>query len=410
MKLLILTQYYPPEMGAPQSRLSELATGLRNLGWQISVVTAMPNYPKGKIFAEYTGKFTANETYEDISVKRYWLYPSNSTRAMPRIISMLSFSITVLFSVFYTRKFRPDYIFVESPPLTLGFSGWLLSKLSGSKLIFNISDLYPLSAKELGVISEGFLYSCIELLESFLYKKAVACSGQSQEIIDYIATKGAKKVLLFRNGVDSKRFNDNLPKDNNNDNKLIYAGLLGVAQGILGICQNVRFKDLGIEFHIYGAGSEKETIEKFVLQNPDSNVFLHPVIKKQEIPALLQSFAGAVIPLKKGIYGAVPSKIYEAMAAGLPILFSGEGEGSKIIKKYEVGWVSSAGDYQQLENNIDDFVSNSEKRVIYSNNGKNCAYQFFDRKIQIQRLHEFLQSNISTPTEKIELTNRQFRE
>lgn len=393
MKLLILTQYYPPEMGAPQSRLSELATGLRDLGWQISVITAMPNYPKGKIFAGYTDKFTVQDFYEDIPVKRYWLYPSNSIHALPRIISMLSFSITVLFSVFTVRKFKPDYVFVESPPLTLGFSGWLLSKLSGSKLILNISDLYPLSAKELGVISEGFLYNCIELLEKFLYKNAFACSGQSQEIVDYITAKGAKRVLLFRNGVDSKRFRGDTPQDKSEKNRLVYAGLLGVAQGILGICKNVKFKDLGVEFHIYGAGAEKEIIEKFLQQNPNSNIFLHSVVKKQEIPSLLKSFDGTIIPLKKNIYGAVPSKIYEAMAAGLPILFSGGGEASEIIKQHQVGWVSPAGDFQQLANNINNFVNDVEKSKLFASNGINSACHTFDRLLQIQRLHKFLQSH-----------------
>jgi glycosyltransferase involved in cell wall biosynthesis len=200
--------------------------------------------------------------------------------------------------------------------------------------------------------------------------------------------------VLFRNGVDSKRFNGNENIDKNNKIRLIYAGLLGVAQGISGICRNVDFKCLGAEFHIYGAGLEKEAIEKILRENPDSNIFLHSVVKKREIPSLLKSFDGAVIPLKKSIYGAVPSKIYEAMAAGLPILFSGEGEGSRIIKERQVGWVSPAGDFQKLEDNIKEFVHNNEKRTLYANNGIDSACQIFDRKIQIQGLHEFLQTHL----------------
>ncbi|MEZ5428766.1 MAG: glycosyltransferase family 4 protein [Pyrinomonadaceae bacterium] len=394
MKFLILTQYYPPEMGAPQTRLSELAAGLKDLGWKVGVVTAMPNYPKGKIFEGYTGKFSVKESKDDIAIKRYWLYPSNSARALPRIISMLSFSFTALFSVFFVRKFKPDYIFVESPPLTLGFSGWLLAIFSGSRFVFNVSDLYPLSAKELGIIDEGFLYKSIELLEKFLYRRATFCSGQSREIVDYIKKKGAKKTLLFRNGVNFKRFEGTSGEKRNGKIRLVYAGLLGVAQGIFEICRNVKFGDLNVEFHIYGAGAERDLIENFVSENPDSNVFLHPVVNKQEIPAILKSFDGTIIPLKKNIYGAVPSKIYEAMAAGLPIIYSGEGEACGIIEENQVGWISPASDYRKLEHNINDFAKSAEKRSLYSNNGISSAFNIYNRKIQVEKLHDFLSENL----------------
>lgn len=387
---MILTQYYLPEMGAPQIRLSELAVGLKNLGWEVSIVTSLPNYPKGKIFNEYKRKFSVKENINEIPVRRYWLYPSNSIRVIPRIISMLSFSIIALFSVFFVTKLRPDFIFVESPPLTLGFSAWILSKLSGCRMILNVSDLYPLSAKELGVIKDGLLYRQVERLERFLYRNAFACTGQAQEIVEHIAANGGKKVLLFRNGVDSKRFSGNLPNSSSEKKKLVYAGLLGVAQGISEICQNVKFKDLGVEFHIYGTGAEREKIENFVSMNQEANIYLHPVIKKGEIPQILQNYNGALITLKKNIYGAVPSKIYEAMASGLPILFAGSGEGAEIIREHKLGWVSPPGDYKLLEKNIQDFVSNEEKRQTFSKNGKSVAKKKFDRSIQINLLNEFL--------------------
>lgn len=395
MRLVILTQYYPPEMGAPQSRLYELASGFKDLNWDVSVITAMPNYPTGKIFDEYRGKVAFDDVHENVPVKRYWLFPSNASQTLPRLISMMSFSITSLLSLPYLYKQKPDYIFVESPPLTLALSALIMAKLTGSKLIMNVSDLWPLSAKELGAIGEGFLYRRIETLEKFLYKKAFVCTGQSQEIVDYISKKEAQRVFLFRNGVDSKRFS---LKNYNNDgirHKLVYAGLLGVAQGILSICRNVKFKNLGVEFHIYGSGAEKEQIAMFIAQNPDSNIFLHPSVGRKEIPDILSNYNGTLIPLAKKIYGAVPSKIYEAMAAGLPIIFSGEGEGARIVQERQVGWVSDTNDFRQLESNITEFANNLEKRALYSANGIKCASQVFERQIQIKNLHDFLQSYIN---------------
>jgi len=186
VKLVILTQYFYPEMGAPQTRLYELAVELKSLGWNVEIVTAMPNYPTGKIFKLYQGRFYSKENISGLTTHRYWLYPSKSSRAMPRIMSMLSFSFTSFFSLFKIKKSKPDYLLVESPPLTLAFTGWLLSLFAKAKLIMNVSDLWPLSAKELGALSDGYAYRSLLKLESFLYKRSSICTGQSQEIVDYI--------------------------------------------------------------------------------------------------------------------------------------------------------------------------------------------------------------------------------
>ncbi len=390
MRLVILTQYFPPEMGAPQSRLYELACGLRALNWDVDVITAMPNYPTGKIFGKYRGKFTSRETHDDIPVKRFWLFPSNSRRAFPRLVSMLSFSITALFSLPFLYRRKPDFIFVESPPLTLALSALLMSRITGSKFVLNSSDLWPLSAKELGAIDDGFIYRRIEALEKFLYKKAFICTGQSQEIVDHVSKTKAARVFLFRNGVETKRFIPKTYNGNGVGNRLVYAGLLGVAQGIFDLCRNVNFKGLGAEFHIYGSGIDKENIEKYLSQNPNSNIFLHPAVNRDEIPGVLSRYDAALIPLVRKIRGAVPSKIYEAMAAGLPIVFSGEGEAAEIIKGCEVGWVSKANEFEELERNIAHFVRDGDRQRRYSANGVVCASRFFERGTQIQNLSDFL--------------------
>jgi glycosyltransferase involved in cell wall biosynthesis len=258
-RITVVTQYYKPEIGAPQNRLLEMVIGLKKYGWEVSVVTAMPNYPKGEIFKNYRGKLFYNEKVDEIDVLRTWLYASNSKKAIPRILSMLSFSLMALFSLRFLLKRKPDIILVESPPLTLGVTGVILSKLVGAKFVFNVSDLWPLSAKELGAISDGFFYRFLEKVEHFLYSKASVCLGQSSEIVDYIKGHGAKKVYLFRNGVAPERFKairdvDKKPKT------LVYAGLLGVAQGICDICKGVDFRSLGVDFHIYGDGREKDEI------------------------------------------------------------------------------------------------------------------------------------------------------
>jgi glycosyltransferase involved in cell wall biosynthesis len=389
MRLVILTQYFVPEMGAPQSRLLELALGLKKLGVDVSVVTVLPNYPTGKIFPEYRGKFSTTEDIDGIKVRRYWLYASNSVRALPRILSMASFSITALASVFFIRGRRPDYLLVESPPLTVAFTGWILSKLSGSKLVMNVSDLWPLSARELGAINDGFLYSTLEKLERFLYNRSALCIGQSDEIVSHIRAVKLNSTYLFRNGVDTSRFSGSF--DPGKRQIIVYAGLLGVAQGIFSICKNIDFKSLGVEFHIFGSGAELEKIVTYLDENPDRGIKYMGVLSRGQMPSTLTSYGAALIPLVRNILGAVPSKIYEAMAAGLPILFSGEGEGAKIIREHQSGWVNNPGDWETLAVNINQFKNLSQESFHdFRSKNRNVAKQYFDRSKQIHNLSEVL--------------------
>ena len=371
-------------MGAPQNRLLELSKIFMEKGWEVSVVTAMPNYPKGKIFSEYKGKFSTEENVQGIKVLRYWMYASIAAKSIPRIISMLSFSITCLFSRSFIKKFKPDFIFAESPPLTLAFSGYLLSMMTGSRLIMNVSDVWPLSAKELGVISDGFLYRQLERFEKFLYKKSYLCSGQSEEIVAHIKSSGCERVYLFRNGVDVRRFTKSRSASVSDGNiKIIYAGLLGVAQGIFDIAKNIDFRELGSEFHIYGEGAERQKLESYLKDNGYRNFYLHESVSREEIPDLLSGFYCTIIPLVNNIYGAVPSKIYESMAAGLPVLFSGSGEGAKIISEYKVGLVSKPRDYDSLKENIIKIKNSVSLRNEMSERGRKLAEEKFDRNMLI---------------------------
>ncbi len=394
MRITVLTQYYKPEMGAPQNRLLEMCTGLKKCGADVSVITGIPNYPTGNKFKEYRGHFRMKEELDGIEVIRYWLYASNSRKPIPRIISMLSFSFTTLFALAYMLKRNNDFIIVESPPLTLGLTAFILSRLTGAKLIMNVSDLWPLSAKEMEIISgDGFIYKMLECLEHFLYAKSDFCMGQSQEIVDYMKEHGAKDVYLFRNGVDPKRFGDIAVKSEcGSPLKIVYAGLLGYAQGVIYICHAINFKKLNAEFHIYGAGGGQQDIEDFLKEHPDNGVYYHGIVTREEIPLILSSADCTLIPLRQSIFGAVPSKIYESMAAGLPILFSSGGEGERIVKEYQLGLTSPAQDYGALEQNIQMLAASPNLYATFRSNCIHCAKTIFNRPAQVKALYDFLET------------------
>ncbi|MEP7146308.1 MAG: glycosyltransferase, partial [bacterium] len=203
---------------------------------------------------------------------------------------------------------------------------------------------------------------------------------------------GGRNVYLFRNGVDVKRFAMPNSTYGGGRIKIVYAGLLGVAQGVLDIAKNIDFREIGAEFHIYGEGSEKETLEKYISENPDRNIYLHKIVTREEIPDLLQGFYCTIIPLIKNIYGAVPSKIYEAMAAGVPVLYSGTGEGARIIESNNVGLVSPPKDFELLKINILKLKKSTVLRNEMSLRARKLAEDKFDRNLLIEDFSEKLTS------------------
>ena len=155
-KWLILTQYYPPEVGAPQIRLSSLAKELRLLGFEVEVLTAMPNYPAGKIFAGYEGRVWMRETIDGVKIKRTWVYPATGKKARLRLANYLSFTFTAMLAALFGP--RPDVMIVESQPLSLGIVGILMKLLRGVPYIYNVPDLQIDVARQLGFMSDGLFF------------------------------------------------------------------------------------------------------------------------------------------------------------------------------------------------------------------------------------------------------------
>lgn len=375
-------------MGAAANRIKNLADGLKDTGNKVTIICPLPNYPKGEIFSDYKNSFFNEEIIDGIKVKRYWVYPSKSKNAAIRILSMLSFAISLWFSFFSLLRKRPDIFIIQSPPLLVAFSGLLLSKILFCKNVLNVSDIWPLSALELKVIKKGFFYSFLEKLERLNYKLANRIIGQSEEIICHVKKIVNKDFLVYRNVPKFKKFAVN--KKSENQLKIVYAGLLGYAQGILQICEEINFKELGIEFHIYGAGMDEEKINQ-ISKTGDKNVFFHGVKTSKEIKREIIKYDIGLVPLKNKIYGAVPSKIFEMMQLGIPMLFVGSGEASDIINKQKLGLVSEPNDYITLYENILKFKN--MKKNEFSDYSKNCINihkQRYNLDLQMKKILEFI--------------------
>lgn len=343
MKLLILTQYYPPETGAAQNRLHELAKRLKHNGVDVSVLAAMPNYPQMKVFEGYRKKCYTKDSIEDIPVFRSWIYVRGGKSIFHRLINYFSFVISSFF-VGWFRTGRYDYILCESPPLFLGISAFMLTRIKRAKLIFNVSDLWPESAEKLGLIRSKFLLRMTTRLEECLYKRSALIVGQTKGIVSNISGRfPQKKVYWLPNGAelayyDPGKYSKGWREEHGlqvDDFLVFYGGIIGHAQGLEIIIHAAeRLKNQKkIKFVIMGNGPLKDKIKEMKEEKKLDNVFLFDSVPKSMMPEVLIDIDVSVVPLKKLelFKGAIPSKIFESMAMKKAVLLGVEGEARELF-------------------------------------------------------------------------------
>ncbi len=350
-KIFVITPNYAPEIGACASRMKYLCESMQNDGAEVFVLTTNPNYPTGKIYPSYRNTFFSNEQIEGVNVWRVWFFPLAGKHFFGKFAAQIFFSIMIWLFFFRIKKLNAAAFIVQTPPLFLAFSAVLMAKLLRKKILVNFSDLYPQVLIDLKVLKKGIIFKTLLQIEKFIINKADFITGQSEEIIEYLAKKNPlKPPFLYRNGIDKQAFRQNRTEKTGTCQKIVYAGLLGFSQNILDVCNKLNVEKLAYELHIYGAGAEKEGLEKLLKDKSIKNIFLHEPVPHDKIPALLQNFDIALIPTRSRIYGTLPSKIYEAMAAGLIPVYLGEGEGAEIASA--IGFSVASKDYLSLENKL----------------------------------------------------------
>lgn len=352
--ILIISNYFPPESGAAPNRIHTLATSLTNNNYDVTVVCPLPNYPFGKIFDTHKGKRCSKTLENNLTVYRLWLFASNSKNKFIRLFSMLSFAIHLFFFLLFKKT--PEKVIIQCSPLFVGLFGVLISKLKRKKIILNVSDLWPLAGLEMGLLNRGLYYSILEKIELFNYRNSNLLLGQSQEILDHFKKNTPKKrSFLYRNYPDFEI--KKLQKNTNQDTlKIVYAGLLGIAQGMLNICKELNLPD-NVELHIYGNGPEANQITEYI--KGKKNILYHGSLERAVLHKKLSTYDLTLIPLINRIYGSVPSKIFEYARLGLPILYFSNGEGNDLVKKHLLGLTVNSLDYHELNNIITNLSNNT---------------------------------------------------
>ncbi len=390
MRVIILTQYFPPETGAPQNRLWALARGFAKRGARVTVLTAMPNYPAMKVMEGYRGKWFMKESMDGITVHRAWIHTSARGGMLRRLASYFSFVLTSLLAGL--KLPRADYLLCESPPLFLGWSAWILSRLKGAKMIFNISDLWPESAEKLGLVKNRTALGLARWLEMFLYRKSFMVTGQTQGIVDNIAGRvSGPQVYWLPNGAD---FPDHGKAHDGaswrreagygvEDFLFLYAGIIGHAQGLEVVLHAAKKVPDGVKFILLGDGPEKERLVNLKSEIRADNVAFMDPVPKTEMPRILAGADAGIVPLRNLplFRGAIPSKIFELMVMKKPILLGVDGEARRhFIDRAGAGLFFTPGDTEDLSARVRDMIADRAHMREMGLNGHAYAREHFDRQ------------------------------
>ncbi|MBN1865165.1 MAG: PQQ-binding-like beta-propeller repeat protein [Victivallales bacterium] len=346
MKIVILTQYYPPEHGAPQNRLHDLAIRAAKAGHDTIVLTAMPNYPLGKVFPEYKGQFFTSENIDGVKVLRSWIFASRRKGLLPQLTVYFSFVLSSLIAGLIKLP-RADFLICESPPLFLGLTAMALKTMKRARMVMNISDLWPESAVQLGIIGPGIKLSLLQHLERILYSESAIVSCQTEGIQQGVLDScPAARTLLYPNGVDLKMFPPARKSAQftkkfrvGTDNFVVgYGGNHGRSQAlsqVLLAAEIVHKKNPNVLFLLFGDGPEKDELVKKAGEMKLQNLRFMPPQKRQEMAKVQGLWDIALVPLKDiALFnGARPSKMFELMAGKIPFIFCGSGEGADIARK-----------------------------------------------------------------------------
>jgi len=406
MRLLILTQYYPPEIGAPQNRLHELAIRLKRNGINVAVLSAMPNYPKMEVEERYKSGKIKQEVIDGIQIYRSSIYVTKSKRIIPRLLNYFSF---VRSSYKRGKKLGAyDYILVESPPLFLGYSAIRLSKHLKAKLIFNVSDLWPESAEKMGVVTNKMLLKFAYNLEAKCYHKSALITGQTMGIVENIKSRfPSVTVHWLPNGVDVEfykpeaieklgfREENGLKTD---DVVFFYGGILGHAQGLQVVLNAAKTVEsyTKIKIILQGVGPERDELMELKESLGLTNVLFLPPVKKEKMPAILKEVDVALVPLRKlDIFkGAIPSKIFEALAMKKALILGVDGEAREhFIERAKAGLYFEPENSEELAKCLIEMVNNPSIIEEMGENARKYVSTHFNRNNIANDFIEVLNNN-----------------
>jgi glycosyltransferase involved in cell wall biosynthesis len=385
MRILFLSDNFPPEGNAPATRLHEHALRWVRAGHEVTVVTCAPNFPEGRLFPGYRNRLRQVEELDGIRVVRVKTYITANEGFVRRTLDYMSFMAMGFLAGLLER--RPDVVVATSPQFFCAIGGWALSVARWRPFVFELRDLWPASIMAVGAMKTSPLMKALERIELFLYRRAAAIVPVTHSFRDDLVRRGiaADRIHVVVNGVDLDRYEPrsrdaDLAREFGLEGKFVagYMGTHGMAHAlpkVLEAAERLQARD-DIAFFFAGSGAERGVVERIVAERGLANVRLIPRQPKERMPALWSLCDLSIVPLRNAPVFAtvIPSKIFESMGMGVPILISlPEGEATAIIRRRGAGICVPPEDPEAMASAIAGLADDPEQREALARRAREAA-------------------------------------
>jgi glycosyltransferase involved in cell wall biosynthesis len=399
MHILFLTDNFPPEVNAPASRTFEHCREWVRLGERVTVITCAPNFPRGKVFSGYQNRLWQVEMLEGIRVIRVWSYITANEGFVRRSLDYISFMVSATIASLFVKKV--DIVIGTSPQFFTVCAAYVVGLFKRVPWVFELRDIWPESIKAVGSMNDGFLYRSLEKLELFLYKKASRIVALTQLFKKELVSRGiaAERIDVVTNGVDLSLFkprskNEALLKKLRLENQFItgYIGTIGMAHGLetlIGAAEILQSTPGAENIHIIilGDGAKKNSLKQLTVQRQLKNITFIDTVSKSEVGDYWSLLDVSIIHLKKDplFEKVIPSKLFECMAMGIPVLHGVLGESAEIVSRLGVGKTIAPEHPQVMAQEILHLAMNNPELQQMKEAALKAANQF-DRKYLAQSM------------------------
>jgi glycosyltransferase involved in cell wall biosynthesis len=390
---LIVTHYYPPEIGAPQIRLSALARELQRNGKEVEVLTALPNYPTGRIFPGYQGRVFHRETVKEIPVRRTWIYAATG-KSIRRVANYASFSLTALGPALFGR--RPDLLFVDSRP-TIGLVGLAMKWLRGVPYIYNVPDLSVQVAAQHGVTRNRRLLGVGAWMERLFLRHAWKVSTVTHAFVEHLEELGVprERITFLPNGADTEFLRPQPPCPEllqrwglAGKKVFAYVGTHAYYHGldvILDAAERLRDHP-EIAFLLVGNGPERQRLRELGAERNLTNVVFGD--SPYEEMARLYSITYAAVATIRNMevaQGMRLAKVFPALSCGVPVLHSGRGECGEILEQHGCGLSTAPEDPLALADAVLALANDPERRERMGTAGRHLIEEEYSWQFLVRR-------------------------
>lgn len=402
-RVLFLTHYYPPELGAPQTRLRETAVELQRLGHDVRVLTGPPHYPDGIVRDGYAPWAVRRERIDGVRIVRLPMWPRRNGGFVDRAIDQASFAAVAVAAV--GEASRADVLLVESPPLFLGGTAAILRRMTGRPYLFHVADPWPDFPIAMGALTNPTLQRAAYALEALAYRSASLVTTVTPGLVELLETKAAArgKVRLLPNAVDTRRFDPVADPAaarvrlgwSQEGFHLVYAGSVGLAQGLGTLLQAAGpLQDRDVHIHVVGEGFERDRLAGEARQLGLRRVHFEHAVAGSLVPECLAAADGVLVLLRRGPLNehSLPTKLLEGLAAGRPLLVSATGEASRIVDEAGAGLAVPAEDEVALRGAIERLTTTpQDERAAMGRRARALAERSYDRRLVVGRLAGYLE-------------------